>query len=188
MKKIMLGAAALVLSAAASAEGYVGGVIGASNVEMSCGFPYNSCDSSDTGFKFYGGFVLPNHVVPHLSLEASYIDFGKARGSRNVLSTTLYTRSLEVSALTFGAALRYNFTPALSGVGRLGLAYVDAKSTGDIESSHSSSTLKLHAGLGLEYAFTKQFKVLGSADFTNYDTGSESGSARLIGLGAQYGF
>ena len=138
--------------------------------------------------KFYGGFVLPNHVVPHLALEASYIDFGKARASTSVLSTTLYSRDVEVSALTFDAAFRLPFTPALTGVGRLGLAYVDAKGNGGLTRNSSASNLKLHAGLGLEYAINKQFKVLGSADFTSYDTGAETGSVHLIGVGAQYGF
>jgi hypothetical protein len=112
----------------------------------------------------------------------AYIDFGKA----NVSIPFVTVQSIEVSALTFGAAIHPKFTPALSGVARLGVAYVDAKSSGLLASS--SSKLKLYGGLGLEYSLNKQFKLVGNADFTNYDTGRQSGAAHLLSVGAQYGF
>lgn len=189
MKHIILGAAALVLSAAASAENYIGATIGASHIDIDCGVSTH-CDSGDTGFKIYGGIPLQHSsAFPSLSLEVAYIDFGAA--STGILSP-VYNRKVEVSALTFGAALRGKFTPALSGVGRLGLGYVNAKATGSagpfLVGSSSSSSLKLHAGLGLEFAFDKQFKLVGAADFTGYDTGNETGSANLLSIGLQYGF
>jgi OmpA-OmpF porin, OOP family len=190
MKQIILGAAALVLSVSALAEGYIGAAIGPSNVECNV----SGCDAGDTGFKIYGGYVLPGSPLGGVALELGYIDFGKAKanGAIGPLSAS-YTS--EVSAVTFAAALRAKFTPALSGVGRLGLAYVDGKGSATqaigpfgVAGSTSSSDLKLYAGLGIEYAINKQFKVVGSADFTTYETGNESGSARLISVGAQYGF
>lgn len=191
MKHIFLGAAALILSTAVGAETYIGGAVGPSQIDIDC---HASCDNGDVGFKLYGGMSLPNSVLPSLSLEVGYIDFGKAQDSAGAFGVGA-SHSIEVSALTFGGALRAKFAPALSGVGRLGLAYVDGRSTYSgtawpfgWSSSESSSEMKLYFGLGLEYALNKQWKLTGSADFTNYETGHTSGSARLLSIGAQYGF
>lgn len=182
MKHILIGALAVMAAAGASAENYIGAALGPSHIDIDCGL-YRNCDSGDTGFKIYGGFDVSRHTsVQGLALEVGYIDFGAAKASTGPLS-----KKVEVSALTFGAAMRVHFTPAFNGVGRLGLAYVDGKSS-DPFGSNSSSNLKLHGGLGLEYAINRQFKLVGGADFTSYDTGSESGSAHLLSVGAQYGF
>jgi OOP family OmpA-OmpF porin len=185
MKQLFLGAAALILSAAAAAETYVGAAIGPSNIEANCDFT-TSCDGSDTGFKIYGGFVLPQSPLAGLALEVGYIDFGTGRAT-----TVFVERTVEATALTMNGALRVKFTPALQGVGRLGLGYVNGKDNGIGVlgiNAKSKSNMALYAGLGLEYALNKQVKLTGSADFTSYDTGNQSGSARLISIGAQYGF
>lgn len=187
MKQLVIGAVALAMSAAASAENYIGATIGSSNIDFDCGSPA-SCDKGDTGFKLYGGFDVSHRTgIKGLALEVSYIDFGKATASVGPASA-----SVEVSAVTFAAALHGQFTPALAGVARLGLGYVDGKASGSVAGfslgSESSSELKLYGGLGLEYSLNRQFKLVGAVDFTNYDTGHSSGSASLISIGAQYGF
>ena len=190
MKQLFLGAAALILSAAAAAETYVGAAIGPSNIEANCDLT-SSCDKGDTGFKIYGGYVLPQSPLAGLAVEGAYIDFGKANAT---YAFGLVSRSTEVSALTLNAALRLAFTPALHGVGRLGLAYVEGKDSGvnviGLVQADAKSTSKIepYFGLGLEYAINKQFKLTGAADFTSYDTGRDSGSARLLSIGAQYSF
>lgn len=191
-KQMAMGALVLAASLTAqAADTYVGGSLGPSSVDIDC---YASCDDGDMGFKIYGGIATPISGLPSLSLEVGYIDFGKARDSARVGGVGTY-HDIEVSALTFGGALRAKFTPALTGVGRLGVAYVDGKSTvgANVFSfggarSESSSELNLHFGLGLEYALNKQFKLTGAADFTSYDTGSDSGDAQLFTIGLQYGF
>lgn len=187
MKHFLAGAVALALSAAACAENYIGATIGSGNIETDCGSPL-SCDDGDTGFKLYGGFDISRHAnIKGLALEVGYIDFGKASQSFGPAHG-----SIEVSAVTFAAALRAQFTQSLSGVARLGLGYVDGKASGSVAGfslgSESSSELKLYGGLGLEYSLNKQFKLVGAVDLTNYDTGNNSGSASLISIGAQYGF
>lgn len=183
MKHILTGVLALALSASALAENYIGATLGSSHIDIDCSLS-TACDSGDTGFKLYGGFDVSRHAsVPGLALEVGYIDFGTARTSIGPVTT----RTIDVSALTFGAAMRLHFTPAFSGVGRLGLAYVDGKTSTPL-GSNSSSNLKLIGGLGLEYAINKQFKIVGAADFTTYDSGADTGSAHLISVGAQYGF
>ena len=186
MKHIFLGAAALILSTAVGAETYIGGALGFSEIEANCDFT-TSCDKSDTGFKIYGGYVLPRSPLPNLALEVGYTDFGQAHAR----TTSLVDRTVSVTALTFGAAMRLKFTPELNGVGRLGLAYVEGKDNGIGVfglGAKSNSDMNMYVGLGLEYALNKQWKLTGSADFTSYDTGNQSGSARLMSIGAQYGY
>lgn len=186
-QRIVLSLLALALSTPAFAENYIGATLGSSHIDIDCG-GLPQCDNSDTGYKLYGGFALPGSSLQGLSLEVAYIDFGSARAALS----PVYSRTIDVSAVTFGAALRAKFTPSLTGVGRLGLAYVDAKASGAVgpfaAGSSSSSDLKLHGGLGLEFAINKQLKLVGAADFTSYDTGNESGSVHLLSIGAQYGF
>jgi OOP family OmpA-OmpF porin len=185
MKQLFLGAAALILSAAAGAETYIGAALGPSHIEANCDVT-TSCDNSDTGYKIYGGFVLPQSPLAGLALEVGYIDFGKTSAK-----TLFVDRTVEASGVTFNGALRYKFTPAFHGVGRLGLAYVEGKDNGVGlfgVNAKSKSGIELYGGLGLEYSINKQFKLTGSADFTSYDTGNQSGSARLISVGAQFDF
>jgi hypothetical protein len=165
----------------ASAQWYAGGTVGAGNVDTDC------CGSGGgTGFKVYGGYEIANRHVPNLSVEAAYIDFGEASRSGLVSKA-----SLGATALTGAAVLRMKFNPAFTGVGRLGLAHVEATASGSVlivGASKSDSSFQPYFGLGLEYRLSPKWKVTGSMDFTSYDLGSESGSVRLIGAGAQYEF
>jgi OOP family OmpA-OmpF porin len=180
-------ATALSAQAAPANDAYAGVALGASEIDIDCGGS-TSCDSGDTGFKIYVGFDIPRSPLPHLAFEAAYIDFGAATANY----TSLYQYKVEASAVAFDLALRGNLAPSVSVVGRLGLAYVSAKGTGSVPfstvSSSSSSGLEPHLGLGLELALNKQFKLTGGADFTSYDTGKTSGSARLLSVGLQAGF
>jgi OmpA-OmpF porin, OOP family len=165
----------------ASAQWYAGGTVGAGNVDTDC------CGSGGgTGFKVYGGYEIPNRHVANLSVEAGYIDFGEASRSGLVSKA-----SLSATAWTGAAVLRMKFNPAFTGVGRLGMANVEATASSSVlivGASRSDSSFQPYFGLGLEYRLSPKWKVTGSMDFTTYDLGSESGSVRLIGAGAQYEF
>lgn len=185
-------AVALSAQAAPVNGAYAGVALGASELDIDCRAT-TACDSGDTGFKLYVGFDIPRSPLPRLAFEAAYIDFGAATASYS----PLVQYKIEASAVAFDLALRGNLAPTVSAVGRLGLAYVSAKgtSTGTVpflgltsSSANSSSGLEPHLGLGLELALNKQFKLTGSADFTSYDTGNESGSARLLSVGLQASF
>lgn len=184
MKRYVVAALAL-LSMAAHAQMYIGGAIGSSEVDSDCTLT-TSCETSDTGFKIYGGYVLPRAPLPGLALEVGYIDFGKSNATRAFVTTTV-----EASGLLFNAAMRLKFTPALSGVGRLGLAYMEGKDNGRLGlgiNPKSESDFNVYYGLGLEYSLNKQFKLTGAADFSSYDTGNQSGDAHLLSIGLEYGF
>ncbi len=187
---VLLCAALTAPAHAAGNDAYAGIALGPSELDIDCRGS-TSCDTGDTGFKLYVGFELPHAPLPRLAFEAAYIDFGTATANY----TSLAQHKVEASAVAFDLAIRGNIVPSLTAVGRLGLAYVNAKGTNSggipliyVTSSSSNSSLEPHLGLGLELALNKQFKVTGGLDFTSYDTGNESGSARLLSLGVQMGF
>jgi hypothetical protein len=186
MKRLLLSATLALTSGLACADGYLGGAWGWTDMELDCRAAAH-CDDTDTGFKVYGGVLLPNRTFPTLALEASYIDFGRTRATASVVG-----HSLSVSAITAAAAGRYKFSSSLSGVARLGLAYVSAKTQGSLGAfqagSNADHSLTPYLGLGLEYVLNRQFKLIGAMDFTSFDSGSESGAVRLFGAGVQYDF
>ncbi|MES2091579.1 MAG: outer membrane beta-barrel protein, partial [Pseudomonadota bacterium] len=93
------------------------------------------------------------------------------------------------SALAVNAAIRYKFAPAWTGVGRLGLANVDASTSGPWGlGGQSDSSINLYFGLGLEYNLNKNLKLVGALDFTEADLGNQSSSLHMISVGAQYSF
>ena len=174
--------AAVSAHAAGGYDAYVGGALGPSSIDADCRLS-TSCDDSDMGYKFYAGFELPRFPLPRSAVEVSYTDYGQA----TIHYTSLAQRTVSVSAVSFDLALRAQLVPNLGAVGRVGLAYVSAKGRGPVSNS-SDSNLEPHLGLGLEYQLNRQLKLTGGFDFTNYDTGAESGSVHLFSLGLQAGF
>lgn len=178
----MTSSLAPVHAAPASGGAYLGGTLGPSEIDLDCRFS-TSCDGSDTAFKLFVGFDLPRLPIPRAAFEVSYIDFGQGRAN----FTSLTRRTVEVSALTFDLAARGQLAANVSVVGRLGLAYTSAKSRGPVV-NESDSGLNPHLGAGLEFALNRQFKLVGNFDYTSYDSGYESGSVTMFGVGVQMGF
>lgn len=177
MKKIALAALLAASFGGASAQVYVGGGFGPSHVNLDCPAILGSCDTSDTGYKLYGGYKLN----PAVALEVAYVDFGKAKFTGG---------SLAADGFLINAAFRHNFTRELNGVARLGVAALDTKLSGPrvIGGSQTDSSTKLYFGLGAEYALQKNFKLTAGADFTSAEFQGDSGAVRLLSIGAQYDF
>lgn len=184
MNKITLAAALLALATSASAQltnkAYIGGAFGASNVAVECGFPY-SCDNDDTGYKFYAGYK----VHPQIAIEGGYIDFGKS----SISIGSIGVGSIAVDGFLVNAAGRLPFTRELTGVGRLGLAFVDTKVSGStIYGNRTEGTTSAYFGLGLEYSFNKNLRGTAAADFTTGEFDGNEGTVRLLSIGLQYDF
>lgn len=196
MKKIAVAGLLTAMMGVASAQVYVGGVIGQSNVNLSCEDYNLGCDKSDTGTKFYVGYKLN----PIVALEAAYVDFGKGtRGFTGsyydgfVISSVDVKETVEARGALLAAAFRYAAHPQLSLVGRLGLAVLKTRATMsapaiDYRYSESDDSVKPYFGLGLEFALNKNLRITADADFTNAELNGDSGSVRLLGVGLQYAF
>lgn len=174
MKKILLAAALAASCGLASAQGYAGALVGLTSVDFDCPTGV-SCDDSDTGFKLYGGY----EVAPNLSIEVGFTDFGKGK---------IGDVSAKATALSLVGAYRMAFTPEFTGVARLGLASVKGKLSDTTGSSASDSNIKLYAGVGVEYAMSKDMKLIGAFDLTNAEVEDKDANVYIVGIGAQIGF
>lgn len=171
MNKIALATMLVLAMGGASAQVYVGGTMGQAHQGVSCSSP---CDGDDTGYKVYGGYSF----APNVSAEFGYVSFGTAK---------VGFPQIETNALFAVVAGRIDFAPHFSGVGRIGLANVDATYSYP-GYSYSESNAKLYYGLGLEYAFTKNLKGVVAADFTEGELQGDTASVRLLSIGAQFSF
>jgi Outer membrane protein beta-barrel domain len=176
MKKLMIAAVLAAAGGAASAQGYAGALIGMANISTDCSAG-STCDDSDTGYKFYGGY----EVAPNISVEVGYTSLGEVsiKGAQ--------TGSIKGTAFSLVGAYRMSFNPELTGVVRLGLASVKGKLTLN-GTSTSDSNIKLYTGLGVEYTMSPEIKLVGAFDLTNVEINGNSGTAWLLGAGAQVGF
>lgn len=184
-KKFMVAAAATVIAASASAEGYVGGAFGVSKLDFDCAGTL-SCDSSDTVWKLYGGYK----INPGVAVEAGYVNFGEAKYSYAYAGDTVQSK-LSASAFTVGIAVHGELTPEFSAVGRIGLALVKAElaeSLGSLSVSDSDTNARLYLGVGVAYAVTPDVKVTADMDFANVKFKSESGNVRALNMGLMYKF
>lgn len=182
MNKIALAAALLALATSASAQltnkAYIGGAFGPSHLEADCGV--FSCDNNDTGYKLYAGYK----VHPQIAIEGGYIDFGKS----NVSLGPVGVGSLAADGFLVNAAGRLALTRELTGVGRLGLAFIDAKASGLPYGNRTDDTTSAYLGLGLEYSFNKNVRASASADFTTAEINGDERTVRLLSVGLQYDF
>ena len=183
MKKIISAALLTLAVGGASAQAYVGGSFGLAKVALDC-TGASSCDDTDTGYKAYVGYTDP--AWKHFSVEAGYIDFGKARASDPSLSL-----EIKAKALFLAAALRGDFTANFGGSARLGFANVKTTcraTLGSLAGEVSETSVTALFGVGLDYAFTKNLKAVASADFSQGECAGDSGTVSLLSIGAQYNF
>jgi hypothetical protein len=186
MKKIISAALLTLAVGGASAQGYVGGTFGVSNLDADCSGT-TSCDNNGSAFKIYGGYNFNRNV----GIEGGYLDFGKASASGYPYGY-LTNIELKTHALFVAAVVRGDFTPNFGGAARLGVAAVKSSVDHTVSSfgagNWSSSSAKAYFGLSLDYAFTKGLKGVAAADFTTTDMYDQTGAVRMFTLGLQYDF
>lgn len=174
MKKIILSSLMAMAVGGACAQAYVGGNVGLTHLNANCASGVK-CDKNDTGFKLYGGM----RFSPVVSAELGYADFGKAK-----LGTLDYTGKGAIAALV----LRAEFMPRMAAVGRVGAANITTKRSGAGATTSSQTALKVYYGLGAEYEVMKNLKAVADLDIVEVDFAGNSGTARMLSLGAQYSF
>ncbi|TAK86850.1 MAG: hypothetical protein EPO09_19255 [Aquabacterium sp.] len=188
MKKMILAAAVAMVAGSASAQAYVQGAFGPTNLAVDCAGT-SHCDKDDYGGKLVGGYA----VNPNIAIEAGYVNFGQATANVYMSYYGLVDLTMESRAFYIGGAFRGDFSSQVAGVARLAVAQVETKSV--IHNSYvsgSSSKTKANAllGLGLEFALNKQFKLTIDADFTQSPIAenNETATLRLISVGGRYSF
>lgn len=183
---LSLAAAALMLSSAAFAQGYVGIAGGPTKGNFDCAGTI-TCDTTSTGYKLFGGFKFS----PNWGAEVGYFDFGK--GKATIADETAGVIPLEIKGTGFGAGVAFfgQFAPDWSGVARLGIASTKAKGSaviGTASGSVSESSTNPYYGFGVSYALSKAVTVDGAVDFSRVKFGGESANVRLMSIGLTFGF
>lgn len=183
-KQLLLAAAALAVSGAASAQVY--GVVsaGVSKHDVDCAGTV-SCDTSGSAFKVLGGYKF----TPNVALEGGYMSFGKTKAV--VADVVNVNVDLNVTGIGIGAAFHQDFATNWNVVGRLGLAQMKSKVTASangVSVSDDDSKTKLYGGLGIGYKLTKQLSLDAAWDFGQSDFQGEKSNVNALSLGLTFGF
>lgn len=188
MKKMTVTAVLTAMMGVASAQVYVGGVVGQARANLDCADFDLGCDKTDTGLK-----VLVGHKFnPVLAIEAAYVDFGKASGAFT-LSGQRVNAHYEAHGALLAAVIRHAAHPQLSLVGRVGASYLKTKGVGVVPSidrrvTLTDSSVKPYLGIGLEFSLNKNLRLTADADFTSAELEGDTGALRMLGLGVQYAY
>lgn len=185
IKHIAVAAMAAIAVSSASAQAYMGGSFGLAKINLDCSGTL-SCDTTNSSWKLYAGYKMDDTWA----LEAGYIDFGSAKYTYDDDGDTVNGK-LSSSGFTLAVAAHGQFTPAVSGVARLGVAMLKTKineSLGSLSFSESESKARAYLGLGLGYAVTPNLNATVDADFSTAKLAGEKGAVRSIGLGLAYKF
>jgi OOP family OmpA-OmpF porin len=180
-KQVLLAAAALALSGAASAQTY--GVIsaGTSQHDVDC-TGIASCDKSGSAFKVLGGL----RFRPNFALEGGYLSFGKSKASDSGLSA-----DVTVNGFGIGGAFHHDFSANWNFVARLGVAQMKTRYSetfGGSTFSDSDSKAKLYGGLGVGYKLTRQMSLDAAWDFGQGEIFGEKGDVNAYSLGVTFSF
>jgi opacity protein-like surface antigen len=159
---------------------YIGFGIGQSKFNGGCdSLPGATCDDTDTGGKFLGGYQFSKNF----DLELAYADLGQAKSTSPAGTTTLGTKGFEaagVGMLPLGGGF--------SALARAGLFRwnVDLKSP---TASADASGTDLTYGFGVKFDFNRDFSV--RAEWQRYkDVGDQNttgqGNIDFIGASLVY--
>jgi OmpA-OmpF porin, OOP family len=192
-----LAAVALALSGAlaasqASAQGFIGGSIGQSDIddEITSGLinGSQSVDGKDTAWKIFGGYMFNRHF----GLEVAYVDLGEVSysGTTDAFGPTELVTGGKVEAWGFNISAigALPVTEQFSVFGKLGLFFWDAEAndtTGGRPFSATDDGADFSFGVGLGYNFTRNLGV--RAEWEMFQNISDA-DASLISVGLLWRF
>jgi OOP family OmpA-OmpF porin len=149
-------------------------------------------DNHDTGYKLFGGYQFNRNF----SLEGGYFDLGKFDFNATTTPAGTLNGNIKLRGLNLDAVGFLPFTEKLSGFGRVGLNYADARDsftgTGAINvvnPSPSKRDTNYKFGLGLQYAFTESLAMRVEAErYRINDAVGNKGDVDLVSVGLVYRF
>lgn len=170
----------------ASAQAYLGGSIGQSDIDdqIATGLiTGGSVDGTDTAFKIFGGYMFNRHF----GLEAAYVDLGEASYSGNFLGFPVTGGRVEVTGLNVSALGALPIGERFCLFGKIGLFMWEAEAsdtTGGVPFSAQQDGTDLSFGIGLGYQFTRNLGV--RAEWEMFTT--EDAESNLISVGLLWRF
>ena len=178
-----LAAAALALAASqASAEAYLGGSIGQSDIddEITTGLiTAGTVDGKDSAFKIFGGYMFNRHF----GIEGAYVDLGEVSYSGNFFGTPVTGGRVEVSGVNISALGALPINEQFSVFGKIGLFLWDAEAndtTGGAPFSAKEDGTDLSFGVGVSYNFTRNLGV--RAEWEMFEAADADATLLSVGL------
>ncbi len=183
-------AAGLLLSAAASAQVYVGGTIGKAKWNNDCSGT-TTCSTNANTYKLLGGYNINNMFA----VEGSYYSLGTIDASYRD-ATSSGTASLKGKAFELAGIAKYDFNNELTGFAKLGIASVKAEGSasgsvaglGSFTGTDSTTSTQPVFGLGLTYKLTKELALRGEFETRKVKFGGDKSAVNNLSVGLQYAF
>lgn len=179
----------LLAATQASAQAFVGGSFGKSDIdsEITDGLiTSGSVDGKDTGFKVFGGYMFNRHF----GVEGAYVDLGEVSYSGDFFGAPVTGGKVEVSGVNIAALGSYPITEQFSVFGKIGLFIWDVEAsdtTGGVPFSAKEDGTDISFGLGLGYNFTRNLGVRLEWERFKVEAVSKA-DADLISLGVVWRF
>jgi OmpA-OmpF porin, OOP family len=175
-----------VAATGASAQGlrpdnsfYLGGALGQSKFKEWCNtdgsVTFASCEDTDTSWKLLGGYRFNRYVAA----EASYIHWGEVTAS-----TTTARASADQHSYGLAAVGTVPLGPGFELFGKLGFLHTEQETRLNAvrTSSVDRDETEFHYGLGVKYAFTKNWALRGEWENT------DKLKVELLSIGVEYRF
>jgi OOP family OmpA-OmpF porin len=145
----------------ASAQAFVGGSIGQSDIDSDITqglITSGSVDGKDTAFKVFGGYMFNRHF----GIEGAYVDLGEVSYSGDFFGSPVTGGKVEVSGFNVAALGSYPITEQFSVFGKIGLFIWEAEAsdtTGGVPFSAKEDGTDISFGVGVGYNFTRNLGV-----------------------------
>jgi len=181
----LLATAGLMLSAAASAQVYVGGDIGKAHWSEDCSGT-TSCSTGSSTYKLFGGY----NINDKFAVEGSYFSLGTVDGNANVAGTQ-NSYSLKGTGFELAGVYNQTFTDKLSGFAKAGVARIKVENNyvdQNIGGSDSETSTAPVFGLGLNYKLTNQIALRGEFETRKVKYDGEKEAVNNFSVGMKYSF
>ena len=179
---LALACGAALAASQASAQAYLGGSIGQSDIDEQIAtglITGGSVDGTDSAFKIFGGYMFNRHF----GLEAAYVDLGEASYSGNFVGLPVTGGRVEVSGVNISALGALPIGERFSLFGKIGLFMWDAEAsdtTGGVPFSAQQDGTDLSFGVGVGYQFTRNLGL--RAEWEMFTTDDAESSLISVGL------
>jgi OOP family OmpA-OmpF porin len=170
----------------ASAQAYLGGSIGQSDVddEITNGLiTSGSVDGKDTAFKIFGGYMFNRNF----GVEGAYVDLGEVSYSGSFGGAPVTGGKVEINGFNVSAVGAFPVNEQFSVFGKIGLFIWDADAsdtTAGVPFSASADGTDVSFGVGVSYSFTRNLGV--RAEWEMFKT--DDGDATLLSAGVVWKF
>jgi OOP family OmpA-OmpF porin len=166
----------------ASAQAFVGGSLGQSDIDSDITaalITSGSVDGKDTAFKVFGGYMFNRHF----GVEGAYVNLGEVSYSGSFFGDPVTGGKVEVTGFNVAAMGSYPISEQFSVFGKIGLFIWEAEAsdiTGGEPFSDKADGTDISFGLGVGYNFTRNLGV--RAEWERFEASDADADLLSIGI------